>query len=47
MKKIYSKAEAQDLIRLAKEKVNGENTLRADLSRGMPVAEAFQKHGIL
>jgi len=34
-------------IQLAKEKVNGENTLRADLSRGMPVAEAFQKHGIL
>jgi regulator of RNase E activity RraA len=34
-------------IQLAQEKVNGENTLRSDLSRGMPVTEAFQKHGIL
>ncbi|MDP6903331.1 MAG: RraA family protein [Verrucomicrobiota bacterium] len=34
-------------IQLANEKVNEENTLRADLSCGMPVAEAFQKHGIL
>ena len=34
-------------VQLAQEKVNGENTLRSDLSSGMSVAEAFQKHGIL
>ena len=34
-------------VQLAQEKVNGENTLRSDLSSGMPVSEAFQKHGIL
>ena len=34
-------------VQLAQDKVNGENTLRSDLSDGMPVTEAFQKHGIL
>ena len=36
-----------ETLQLAQEKVNSENTLREDLSGGMPVAEAFKKHGIL
>jgi 4-hydroxy-4-methyl-2-oxoglutarate aldolase len=41
-------AEALDeTLRLAREKVAGENTVRDDLANGMPVTEAFAKHGIL
>ena len=41
-------AEALDeTLRLAQEKVAGENAVRADLANGMPVTEAFAKHGIL
>ena len=41
-------AEALDeTLRLAQEKVSGENTVRDDLANGMPVTEAFAKHGIL
>jgi regulator of RNase E activity RraA len=41
-------AEALDeTLRLAQEKVAGENTVRDDLAKGMPVTEAFAKHGIL
>ena len=36
-----------ETLQLAQEKVTSENTLRVDLSNGMPVTEAFQKHGIL
>ena len=36
-----------EALQLAQEKIIGENTLRVDLSNGMSVTEAFQKHGIL
>ena len=36
-----------DTLRLAHEKKCGENTVRDDLAAGMPVTEAFSKHGIL
>ncbi|MDE2680123.1 MAG: RraA family protein [Verrucomicrobiota bacterium] len=36
-----------ETLRLAREKVAGENTVRDDLANGMPVTEAFAKHGIL
>jgi len=36
-----------ETLRLAQEKVTGENTVRDDLAAGMPVTEAFSKHGIL
>ena len=36
-----------ETLRLAQEKVASENTVRADLANGMPVTEAFVKHGIL
>ena len=36
-----------DTLRLAREKISGENTVRDDLAAGMPVTEAFSKHGIL
>ena len=38
---------ADETIRLANEKVAGENTVREELANGMPVAEVFRKHGIL
>ena len=34
-------------IRLAREKVSGENVARADLARGVPMGEVFRKYGIL
>ena len=41
-------AEALDeTLELAKKKVTRENNVRNDLSKGMPVTEAFAKHGIL
>jgi len=36
-----------DTLRLAREKISGESTVRDDLIAGMPVTEAFSKHGIL
>ena len=36
-----------ETLRLAQEKVSGENAVRDDLANGMPVTEAFAKHGIL
>jgi len=36
-----------DTLRLAREKISDENTVRDDLIAGMPVTEAFSKHGIL
>ena len=38
---------AEEAIRLANEKMIGENIARADLSRGVPMGEVFRKYGIL
>ncbi|MBI3878099.1 MAG: RraA family protein [Verrucomicrobia bacterium] len=38
---------AKDAIRLALEKISGENTAREELSRGVPMGEVFRKYGIL
>lgn len=38
---------AEEAIRLAEEKVAGENLARADLARGVPMGEVFRKYGIL
>ncbi|MCB1204010.1 MAG: RraA family protein [Verrucomicrobiae bacterium] len=38
---------ASEVIRAALEKISGENTVREELAAGAPVAEVFQKHGIL
>ena len=38
---------ADEAVRLAQEKVNGENTVRDELAQGIPVAEVFRRHGIL
>ena len=36
-----------ETLKLAQEKVSGENTVRDELAAGVPVAEVFRKHGIL
>lgn len=36
-----------ETLRLAEEKVAGENLARADLARGTPMGEVFRKYGIL
>lgn len=38
---------ASEAIRLAQEKVSGENIVREELARGVPVGEVFRKYGIL
>lgn len=38
---------ADEALRLAAEKVAGENTVRDELAAGVPVSEVFKKHGIL
>jgi len=38
---------ADEALRLAREKVSGENIVRDELARGMPITEAFAKYGIL
>lgn len=38
---------ADEALRLAMEKVSGENTVRDELAAGVSVAEVFAKHGIL
>ncbi len=38
---------AEEALRLATEKVAGENTVRDELAAGVPVSEVFRKHGIL
>ena len=38
---------AEDVVRLAEEKVSGENTVREELAQGIPVKEVFAKYGIL
>lgn len=37
----------KEVVKLAKEKVSGENVARADLARGVPMGEVFRKYGIL
>lgn len=39
--------ESEETLRLALEKVSGENTVREELAAGVPVSEVFAKHGIL
>lgn len=38
---------AAETLKLAAEKVSGENTVRMELANGMPMGEAFAKYGIL
>ena len=38
---------AEEAIRLANEKISGENIARADLANGVPMGEVFRKYGIL
>jgi 4-hydroxy-4-methyl-2-oxoglutarate aldolase len=38
---------AEEAIRLAEEKVAGENVVRARLAEGMPVAEAFRTYNVI
>jgi len=44
---IIPQAVAGETIRLALEKVSGENIARADLAAGVPMGEVFRKYGIL
>jgi 4-hydroxy-4-methyl-2-oxoglutarate aldolase len=38
---------ADEVVRLAEEKVSGENIVRAKLGEGMSVSEAYERYGIL
>ncbi|MEX2578719.1 MAG: RraA family protein [Verrucomicrobiales bacterium] len=38
---------AAETLRLASEKVSGEDTVRDELAAGVPVSEVFRRHGIL
>lgn len=40
-------AKTADALRLAREKIEGEDTVREELRAGVPVSEVFRKHGIL
>ena len=44
---IVPREAAGEALRLASEKVSGENTVRDELAAGVPVSEDFRKHGIL
>jgi regulator of RNase E activity RraA len=44
---VVPRAVEDDAIRLALEKVAGENRMRDDIRAGMTLAEAFARHGIL
>jgi len=44
---IIPAAVAEETLRLAREKVSGENVARADLARGVPMGEVFRRYGIL
>ena len=44
---IVPRGVAEEVIRLAEEKVAGENVMRDRLAEGMPVAEAFRTYGVL
>ncbi len=41
------RAVAEQALKLAEEKVRGENLVRQALAEGMSVAEAFRRHGVL
>lgn len=38
---------ADEVVTLAEEKVSGENRVRDELARGMPVSEAFRTYGVI
>ena len=44
---VIPRAVSEEVIRLAEEKVAGENVVRDRLAQGMPVAEAFRTYGVL
>ena len=44
---IVPRGVAEEVTRLAEEKVAGENAMRERLAEGMPVAEAFRTYGML
>ena len=44
---IVPRSAAEDVIRLAEEKVSGERLVRERLAEGMSVAEAFNTYGVL
>jgi regulator of RNase E activity RraA len=44
---VVPRAAADEVLRLAEEKVAGENTVREELARGRPVWEAFRAHGVI
>jgi 4-hydroxy-4-methyl-2-oxoglutarate aldolase len=44
---VVPNAAAEEALRLAEEKVSGENLVRKALAEGMPTTEAFKKYGIL
>ena len=44
---IIPESTTEEAMRLATEKVRGENTVRDELAAGVPVVEVFEKHGIL
>jgi regulator of RNase E activity RraA len=44
---VVPRAAAEEVLRLAEEKVSGENTVREELARGRPVWEAFRAHGVI
>jgi regulator of RNase E activity RraA len=44
---VVPSAIAEETLRLAEEKVSGENLVRKALAAGMPTAEAFAKFGIM
>ena len=44
---IIPRGVAEEVIRLAEEKVSSENLVRDRLAAGMPVAEAFRTYGVL
>ena len=44
---IIPSSAVEKTLKLALEKMSGENTVRDELAAGVPVAEVFKKHGIL
>ncbi|MBI07803.1 MAG: dimethylmenaquinone methyltransferase [Opitutae bacterium] len=44
---VIPRAVSSEVLKLSLNKVEGENQVRDDLAAGMPVTEAFAKHGIL
>jgi 4-hydroxy-4-methyl-2-oxoglutarate aldolase len=44
---VVPRTAADEVLRLAEDKVAGENTVRDELARGRPVWEAFRAHGVI